>query len=86
MLLEAEECYEEAAGASEETQSQKQINEAKKSFERLRGTIEGCLKKRGWKWEEFEEMARRMLEKNEVEGLAYRLTPEGSMNLDTEEM
>lgn len=86
-LVKAKRCWDEAVVASEMAQSSNQINAARQSLERLRATIENLPKKLGWNWEELGERAERMLGKSDGGGgLAHRLTAEGSLNMDTEDM
>lgn len=86
MLLKAKRCCNEADAASKESQSKKQLDTAMTSLERLRATIDGHLKQLGHKWDEFEEWATKLLRKSEGEMLPLRLTEEGSLNMDMENM
>lgn len=86
-LVKAKRCWVEAAAASKEAQYQKQIETAEKSLRRLRADVESRLKQMGWGWDELEKRAERAIGKiGDNANLSYRLTSEGSMNMDMGEM
>lgn len=86
ILVKAKRCWNEATAASEEAQTSKQVELARRAMKKLRDAVEERLKQLGWGWDELEERAERAIDNSGSNVMAQRLTYEEGMSMDMGEM